>query len=57
VVNLNAFVSLFDWQTLNLSLNNVFDESYAEPYNATNSSNPVKEPGRNFIVSLIIRYQ
>jgi len=57
VVNLNAFVSLFDWQTLNLSVNNVFDESYAEPYNATNSSNPVKEPGRNFVVSFIIRYQ
>jgi hemoglobin/transferrin/lactoferrin receptor protein len=52
VVNLEAFVKFFEWQTLNLSVKNLLDETYAEPYNATNPDNPVKEPGRNFIISL-----
>jgi hemoglobin/transferrin/lactoferrin receptor protein len=56
VANLEAFLKLFEWQTLNLSVNNIFDEAYAEPYNATNPDNPVKEPGRNFIFSLTTRF-
>ncbi len=51
VVNLEAFVKPFEWQTLNFGVRNVFDETYAEPYNATNPDNPVNEPGRNFIIS------
>lgn len=51
VSNLEAFVKLFEWQTLNFGVRNLFDESYAEPYNATNPDNPVKEPGRNFVIS------
>jgi hemoglobin/transferrin/lactoferrin receptor protein len=52
VVNLEAFVKPFKWQTLSVSIRNLFDETYAEPYNATNPSNPVPEPGRNFVISL-----
>ncbi len=57
VANLEAFVNFFEWQSLNLSVKNLFDETYAEPYNATNPDNPVKEPGRNFIISLTTRFR
>lgn len=56
VANVDAFFKIFKWQTLNLSIKNIFDETYAEPYNATNIANPVKEPGRNFIISLTTRF-
>jgi len=56
VVSLDGFVKLFEWQTLNISVKNLFDETYAEPYNATNPDNPVSEPGRNLIISLTARF-
>ncbi len=56
VLNLEASLNLFKWQSLNLSLNNLTDELYSEPYNATNPYNPVVEPGRNLIISIITRF-
>jgi len=56
ILNLEASLNLFKWQSLNLSLNNLADELYSEPYNATNPYNPVVEPGRNLIVSLLTRF-
>jgi outer membrane receptor protein involved in Fe transport len=35
-----------------LSIYNLFDEIYAEPFNARNPDNPIVEPGRNFVLSL-----
>jgi hemoglobin/transferrin/lactoferrin receptor protein len=57
VFNLEAFFQPFKWQTFNFAVRNLFDETYSEPYNATNPDNPVKEPGRNFIISLTTRFQ
>ncbi|MGB2697871.1 MAG: TonB-dependent receptor [Candidatus Zixiibacteriota bacterium] len=56
VVNLKTSISLFSWQTLNIALDNLIDKTYSEPYNASNSYNPVVEPGRNLIVSLTTRF-
>jgi len=56
VFNLEASFSLFKWQSINLSLNNLTDKLYSEPYNATNPYNPVFEPGRNLIISLFTRF-
>jgi outer membrane receptor protein involved in Fe transport len=56
ILNLEASLNLFKWQSLNLSLNNLTDELYSEPYNATNPANPVVEPGRNLIISIITRF-
>jgi hemoglobin/transferrin/lactoferrin receptor protein len=52
VVNLNAGARLFDRIRLILGINNLFDEVYAEPFNARNPDNPVPEPGRSFVVGL-----
>jgi hemoglobin/transferrin/lactoferrin receptor protein len=56
VLNLEASFNLFKWQSINLSLNNLTDKLYSEPYNATNPYNPVFEPGRNLIISLLTRF-
>ncbi len=56
VVNLKTSISLFSWQTLNLAIDNLTNQTYSEPYNASNSYNPVVEPGRNLIVSLTTRF-
>ncbi|MDH4223829.1 MAG: TonB-dependent receptor, partial [candidate division Zixibacteria bacterium] len=56
ILNLEASLNLFKWQSLNLSLNNLTDELYSEPYNATNPYNPVVEPGRNLIISIMARF-
>jgi hemoglobin/transferrin/lactoferrin receptor protein len=56
VLGMEAFVELFGWQTLNIVVNNLTNETYSEPYNATNPDNPVVEPGRNFIISLTTRF-
>jgi len=56
VLNLETSLNLFKWQSLNISLNNLTDKLYSEPYNATNPNNPVVEPGKNLIVSLVTRF-
>ena len=56
VLGIEAFVELFGWQTLNIVVNNLTNETYSEPYNATNPDNPVTEPGRNFIIALTTRF-
>lgn len=56
VLNLEVSLNLFKWQSINLSLNNLTDELFSEPYNATNPYNPVVEPGRNLIISIIARF-
>lgn len=35
-----------------VSVKNVFDEVYAEPFNARNPDNPIPEPGRNFVFTV-----
>jgi len=52
VVNLKTSLSLLSWQRLYITLNNLTDKTYSEPYNASNPFNPVVEPGRNLVVSL-----
>lgn len=56
ILNLEASLNLFKWQSINLCLNNLTDELYSEPYNATNPYNPVVEPGRNLIISIITKF-
>jgi len=56
VVNLKTSLNLFSWQTLNIAVDNLTDKTYSEPFNASNSYNPVVEPGRNLIVSLTTRF-
>ncbi len=42
------------WQKVSLTLSgmNLFDELYAEPFNARVPDNPIPEPGRHFVISL-----
>ena len=56
VINFKTSLNLFSWQTLNIALDNLTDKTYSEPFNASNSYNPVVEPGRNLIVSLTTRF-
>lgn len=56
IFNLEASINLFKWQSLNLSLNNLTNKLYSEPYNAANPYNQVYEPGRNLIISLNTRF-
>ena len=56
VLGMEAFVEFFRWQSLNIVVNNLTNETYSEPYNATNPDNPVVEPGRNLIISLTTRF-
>lgn len=56
VLNLEASLNLFKWQSINLSLNNLTDKLYSEPYNATNPYNPIVEPGRNLVITLLTRF-
>ncbi|MBN1504099.1 MAG: TonB-dependent receptor, partial [Candidatus Eisenbacteria bacterium] len=52
VLSVGGSVKLFDWQRLSVRVNNLTDEAYSEPYNASSPYNPVLEPGRNLVVSL-----
>jgi outer membrane receptor protein involved in Fe transport len=52
VVNATAGVRLFKQVRLSVSGRNLFDEVYAEPFNARNPDNPIVEPGRNFVFTL-----
>jgi hemoglobin/transferrin/lactoferrin receptor protein len=52
VVSATAGVRLFERVRLSVTVNNLFDEIYSEPFNARNPDNPVAEPGRNFVLSL-----
>lgn len=56
IFNLEASINILKWQSLNLSLNNLTNKLYSEPYNAANPYNQVYEPGRNLIISLNTRF-
>jgi hemoglobin/transferrin/lactoferrin receptor protein len=56
ILNLEASINLLKWQSLNVSLNNLTNKLYSEPYNAANPYNQVYEPGRNLIISLTTRF-
>lgn len=52
VVSATVGVTLLESVRLSLTGSNLFDEVYAEPFNARNPDNPVPEAGRSFILSL-----
>lgn len=52
VVNAAAGLKLFERIRLSVSVNNIFDEVYSEPFNGRNPDNPIPEPGRNFVIGL-----
>ncbi len=60
IFNFKGGINLFEKHSLVLALNNLTDKYYAEPYNqysaSVNNIQPVPEPGRNFTVSLVLKY-
>ena len=52
VVNMTAGVTLFKSVRMAVTGKNLFDEVYAEPFNARNPDNPVPEAGRGLVVSI-----
>jgi hemoglobin/transferrin/lactoferrin receptor protein len=52
ILNLSAGIRLYQHVRLALTVNNLFDKVYSEPFNARNPDNPIAEPGRNLIVSV-----
>ncbi len=60
IFNFKGGINLFEKHSLVLALNNITDKYYAEPYNqysaSVNNIQPVPEPGRNFTVSLVLKY-
>ncbi|MCK4573752.1 MAG: TonB-dependent receptor [candidate division Zixibacteria bacterium] len=52
VVDVTAGVTLFSSVKLAVVGKNLFDEVYAEPFNARNPDNPVPEAGRGLVVSI-----
>ncbi|MFH0777001.1 MAG: TonB-dependent receptor [Candidatus Eisenbacteria bacterium] len=52
LLSLESSLRLFKGQTLAVRINNLTNETYSEPYNASSPYNPVVEPGRNLVVSL-----
>lgn len=56
VLSLGGSVKLFNSQTLAVRVDNLTDETYSEPYNASSPYNPVVEPGRNIVLSLSMEF-
>jgi hemoglobin/transferrin/lactoferrin receptor protein len=52
VLSAGGSLKVLKGQTLAVRLNNLTNEAYSEPYNASSPYNPVLEPGRNLVVSL-----
>jgi hemoglobin/transferrin/lactoferrin receptor protein len=52
VLSVGSSLKVLNGQTLAVRVNNLTNETYSEPYNASSPYNPVLEPGRNLVVSL-----
>ena len=60
IYNFKGGINLFKKHSLVVALNNITDKYYVEPYNqlsaSANNIVAVPEPGRNFSVSLVLKY-
>lgn len=52
MVNLSAGYRLWNSVQTTVTVRNVFDKLYSEPYNARVPDNPIPEPGRSLVVSI-----
>lgn len=51
-VSMSLGIRLVEQVRLSVTVNNLFDEIYSEPFNGRNPDNPIAEPGRNLILSV-----
>ena len=52
LINTSTGVTVANQIRVALTIRNLFDKVYSEPFNARSPNNPLVEPGRNFILSL-----